>query len=86
VRSFLALAIAIAVTGCRYEGTYTCASNDQCRSREAPGVCQLPAGLCSFPDPMCPTTGQRYDDTAGELANECVTPAAPLPIIDAPKP
>ena len=74
--------VTVLATSCRYEGTYTCERNDQCKSAAAPGTCQLPAGLCSFPDPMCPMTGQRYDDTAGSSAGECVTPVAPM--VDAP--
>jgi hypothetical protein len=70
----------VAACGCRYTGTYTCERDDQCRSRAAPGTCQLPAGLCSFPDATCPL-GQRYDDTAGEAAEECVGPTA---MVDAP--
>ncbi len=73
--------VTVLATACRYDGTYTCETNDQCRSASAPGTCQLPAGLCSFPDPMCPMTGQRYDDTAGDSSGECV---APVSMIDAP--
>ncbi len=82
MRWLVAFALVMA-TACRYSGAFTCERNDQCRSRTAPGVCQLPAGVCSFPDPTCPVTGQRYDDTAGELADECVAAASP-PRVDAP--
>jgi len=79
VRTLVVLVLVLA-TACRYEGTYTCERNDQCMSAAAPGTCQLPVGLCSFPDPMCPS-GQRFDDTAGSSAGVCVEP---MVMIDAP--
>lgn len=72
--------VSMLVSGCRYTGTYACERDEECRSSAAPGTCQLPAGVCSFPDLTCPL-GQRYDDTAGDLAGECVESAI---MIDAP--
>ena len=78
MRWLLALVIIVS-TGCRYTGAYTCERDDQCRSRAAAGTCQLPAGACSFPDATCPQ-GQRYDDTAGDSAGQCIEG---VPMVDA---
>jgi hypothetical protein len=40
-------------------------------------MCQ-PVGYCSFPDPAC-TSGQRYGELAGPLADQCVAAPPPPP-------
>jgi hypothetical protein len=62
--------IACALAGaCRVSATFECAVDEQCG---AAGSCQ-PTGYCSFADPTCAASGQRYDDYAGAgLAGTCV--------------
>ncbi|HUS27124.1 MAG TPA: hypothetical protein VMZ53_01400 [Kofleriaceae bacterium] len=57
----------VLATGCRYGGTFTCETSDQCGTN---GTCE-PTQFCSFPDSMC-ALGQRYDETAGPYAGACV--------------
>jgi hypothetical protein len=61
------LALFLTLAGCRYSGTFQCDTNDQCG---ASGTCQ-PSRYCSFMDPSC-ASGQKYDETAGPLAGQCV--------------
>ncbi|MCX4244340.1 hypothetical protein [Paraliomyxa miuraensis] len=50
---------------------FACASDDECQSGAATGVCQG-NGYCSFPDEDCPS-GQRFGDAApAGVANACV--------------
>lgn len=61
------------LAGCtEVPATYTCDSDDQCRTDKEAGLCELD-GLCSHPDTACPT-GRRYVAEAGEKANQCLEP------------
>jgi hypothetical protein len=68
MKTLLALMI-VANTACLRSTEFRCASNDQCG---ASGTCEMSVGFCSFPDSQC---GQRFGDSAGPLANQCVTAA-----------
>ena len=70
MRALLALSLA---AGCRYTGTFECATDDQCRHGSDTGTCT--SGYCAFGDGAC-LSMLRYDETAGpDLAGQCV-PAA----------
>ncbi len=60
------LVVALAATGCLRGTEYRCTSSDQCGPS---GTCQTRVGFCGFPDPQC---GERFGDSAGALANQCV--------------
>ena len=62
--SLLAL-LALPSAGCLRKTEFQCSSNIQCG---AGGTCES-VGFCSFPDPDC---GQRFADSAGQYANQCV--------------
>lgn len=59
--------------GCLQFDPFECENAFQCdRGGGLGGVCQ-PSGFCSYPDASCPTTGQRYDPSAGNgLGGQCV--------------
>jgi len=79
------VAVLLAVAGCHFTGTYTCEQSSQCLRNGQPGTCE-PTGHCAFPDTAC-TSGQRYDSSAGGLANQCVADLVDAGIdtgIDAP--
>lgn len=62
----------LAVTGCGVPSAFECDTSDQCIEGGATGVCQ-PSGYCSFPDPACEDSGQRYGDSAADgLRGVCV--------------
>jgi hypothetical protein len=65
MRTLLALVI-IANAACLRSTEFKCESNAQCG---ASGTCELGVGFCSFPDSQC---GQRFGDSAGPYANQCV--------------
>jgi alpha-tubulin suppressor-like RCC1 family protein len=44
----------------------TCVTSDECTG----GICEC--GACSFPDPVCPVTGRRWETAAPGLADRCV--------------
>ncbi len=67
LRTSIMIVIAVA-TGCLRQTQFHCESDDNCG---AGGRCQA-AGFCSFFDASCGTTQQRFDDSAGSLANTCV--------------
>jgi hypothetical protein len=53
--------------GCLRQTEFHCQTNEQCGAN---GTCQTAVGgYCSFPDSQC---GQRYGDSAGSLAGQCV--------------
>lgn len=66
------------LAACGVHGTFPCQTDSQCVRDGMQGVCQIATKFCSFADPTC---GQRYDETAGPFANQCVTNDAG---IDAP--
>ena len=55
------------VAGCRYQGAFMCETSEQCGAN---ATCQ-PSHYCSFMDPSC-ASGQKYDETAGPYAGQCV--------------
>lgn len=64
----LSLAVGLAATlpaGCLKQTEFRCATNEQCTPN---GTCEA-VGYCSFPDSAC---GQRFGDSAGPYANQCV--------------
>ena len=67
------LVVLALVAGCRAEGTFTCATSDQCTSGGVTGTCEA-TKLCSFTDTSC-LVPRRYDSSAGELADRCVAPS-----------
>ena len=80
----LVLASLLASVGCLRQTTFHCNNNTDCG---ATGVCEA-QGLCSFPDSTCTGSQQRFGDSAGSLANQCVDGGNPMvdagDIIDAP--
>jgi hypothetical protein len=64
------VAVLVVVAACRFTGTYTCAQDSQCTRPGVAGTCE-PTGHCAFPDTSC-ASGQRYDNSAGSLASQCV--------------
>jgi hypothetical protein len=74
----------LASVGCLRQTTFHCDNNTDCG---ATGVCEA-QGLCSFPDSTCTGSQQRFGDSAGSLANQCVGGDNPMvdasPMIDAP--
>jgi hypothetical protein len=76
MRTVLVLAF-VAMTACRYSGSFTCATDEDCRARGSVGQCQLESNFCAFDDSTCPS-GFRYADSAGnDLASSCT--AEPMP-------
>lgn len=65
------LLAALALSACRYSGTFECATDTECRQNGATGHCQPDTLLCAFDDATC-TTGLRYGDAAGDLSNQCI--------------
>lgn len=63
----LVVAGALAGAGCLRSTEFRCETHDECGRL---GTCQ-PIGFCSFPDPDC--NGQRFSESAGPYANQCVT-------------
>lgn len=60
-------ALALAMAGCKTEGTFQCGGENDCSGR---GVCEA-TGFCSFPDDGC-ESGRRYGEFAGSLSEQCV--------------
>jgi hypothetical protein len=63
-----ALIVLAVATGCLRQTQFHCETDGNCG---AGGHCQA-AGFCSFFDATCGTSQQRFDDSAGALANTCV--------------
>lgn len=60
----------LASVGCTRVDTFKCTRSDECTLAGVAGVCE-PAGLCSFPDPDCPS-GKAFGELAGDQADRCV--------------
>lgn len=63
----LILTLAASSTACLRSTEFNCTSNTQCG---AGGSCES-VGFCAFPDSSC-TSGERFADSAGSYANQCV--------------
>lgn len=70
----------LACAGCLRTTTFKCTTNADCANNGVAGECQSDTGFCSFPDPNC-SSGQRYGDLSGSVANQCVGAQVP---VDAP--
>lgn len=66
-----AVVVVAAVSSCLKSAAFPCDDDAQCLFAGAQGVCQMPAGFCSFPDPAC-DSGQRFGDHSGSLSGSCV--------------
>lgn len=86
----LVVTFALGAGGCLRGTEYRCSTNTECG---AGGTCES-VGFCSFPDMDC-TSGGRFGDSAGTLANQCTGstgidgglidgPRIDAPMIDAP--
>jgi hypothetical protein len=62
--------VAFTAGGCIKLDSFSCAQSSECQSGDLLGTCE-PAGLCSFPDPMCPS-GKKYGELAGDQSGQCV--------------
>ncbi len=62
----LVLTFALGSSACLRGTEYRCSSNAECGTG---GTCES-VGFCSFPDGTC-TSGERFADSAGALANQC---------------
>src|SRR5262245_48446399 len=73
VRLYILLAALVMWSGCHSFGsnTFSCTTSDQCTGNGKTGTCQAD-GLCSFEDPSCTSSGQRYGDLSGSLSGHCV--------------
>jgi hypothetical protein len=71
------LGAAAAATGACSPEPFACTTAVNCiNASNEQGVCV--SGYCAYPDPTCPTTHERYSESAGDdLANECV-PVEPV--------
>jgi hypothetical protein len=67
IATYSILALALGTTACLRSTAFQCDTNADCG---AGGTCAA-VGFCSFPDPEC-ASGERYADSAGTYANECV--------------
>jgi hypothetical protein len=68
----VAILFALALTACRYSGTFTCDTDGDCRERGSVGRCEVSNGFCTFNDATC-SSGFRYADSAGGgVAGMCV--------------
>jgi len=52
--------------------TFTCERNADCNSEGQPGGQCESTQVCSFFDPTCDESGQRYGNHSGEVSNQCV--------------
>ncbi len=62
----LVVTLALGSSACLRGTEYQCSTNTECGTG---GTCES-VGFCSFPDPGC-TSGERFGDSAGALANQC---------------
>ncbi len=62
----LVVTLALGSSACLRGTEYRCSTNTECG---AGGTCES-VGFCSFPDTGC-TSGERFGDSAGALANQC---------------
>lgn len=72
--TWLTLAVLGWLPACTATEQFACNADAQCMADGAAGRCE-PEGVCSFPDPSCPS-GHRYGELAGELSGECVGEAS----------
>ena len=68
-RAIVAL-VTLTAGGCIKLDSFSCAQSSECQNGDLPGTCE-PAGLCSFPDLMCPS-GKKYGELAGGQSGQCV--------------
>ena len=66
----LAAFVAVAASGCIKLDSFNCAQSSECQNGEVLGTCEA-GGLCSFPDPLCPS-GKKFGDFAGDQSGQCV--------------
>ncbi len=65
------LALLALLAGCRITEPFACTSSAECRDGTNVGLCEA-SGFCSFHDPTCVASTQRYDSSAGDgLAGTC---------------
>jgi hypothetical protein len=64
----LMLLLVLANAGCLRKTEFQCADDGACGTS---GRCES-SGFCSFADPDC-SSGRRYDQSAGTLANQCTS-------------
>ena len=70
LRRALVALVALAAGGCIKLDSFACAQSSECQSGDMLGTCE-PAGLCSFPDPSCPS-GKKFGELAGGQSGQCV--------------
>lgn len=63
------VALLALLAACRVDGTFQCTIDADCDGATG-GTCEA-TKRCAFPDTAC-STPRRYDDSAGELAGQCV--------------
>lgn len=68
-RAIVAL-VALTAGGCIKLDSFGCAQSSECQNGDLLGTCE-PAGLCSFPDAVCPS-GKKYGELAGGQSGQCV--------------
>lgn len=66
MRAAFLLALALCAS-CLRTTEFRCSMDSQC----TPGTCQTAVGYCSFADSGC-SSGQRFNDSAGPYAGQCV--------------
>ncbi len=69
----LLVPLVLAAAGCPSLPGHRCADSQACG---ALGQCE-PDGLCSFPDPACPSGRAYGPEVAGERGGACVAPSGP---------
>lgn len=62
----LVVSLTLGAGACLRSTEYRCSTNTECGTG---GTCES-VGFCSFPDTGC-TSGERFGDSAGPLANQC---------------
>ena len=70
MKTLASILAALASVGCTKVVTFKCTKSAECTLAGVAGVCE-PAGLCSFPDPECPS-GKAFGEFAGDQAALCV--------------
>ena len=74
-RAFAIAFLAPLLAGCLKSAAFTCAAEADCMRGGEVGVCE-PTGFCSFADGSC-SSGRRYGELSGNLANQCVGEGGP---------
>jgi hypothetical protein len=74
MRAMAIYLLAVASAGCLRNPEFRCLTNAECGPS---GVCELQVGFCSVPNAACAGTGRSFSDSAGNLANTCVTNGPP---------